>query len=178
MGCCYSKPESCDIVVGAPVATIVAPTDVIVGAPVATVVAPTDDTLDVQQLALDVQDIAAQPGVAGFTNTATHLIFPDSDQPGTATSAIVMKPDGQKDVDDVNVTAWGLWTQTFKELTLTIERKNKSPAELLRRPIVSIDFGRSDLKVSMPLNTPLVTLLSLPFALVVYDITPRSPRRW
>ena len=176
MGCRFSKPER-DIVVGAPVATIVAPTVAVVGAPVATIVAPTDDTLDVQQLALDVQGIAVQPGIAGVTTTATHLIFPNRDQPGTATSAIVMKPEGQKDVDDVNVTEWGLWTQTLKEITLTIERK-KSPAELLHRPIVAVDYGRSDLKVSTPLNTPLVTLLSLPFALVVDDITPRSPRRW
>ena len=161
MGCCYSKPESCDIVVGAPVATIVAPTDVIVGAPVATVVAPTDDTLEVQQLALDVQDIAAQPGVAGVTTTATHLIFPMRDQPGTAMSAIVMKPEGQKDVDDVNVTEWGLWTQTFKAVTLTVERKNVPPAKLLCEPIVKpiVDFGRSDLKVSTPLNTLFLCLL-------------------
>ena len=177
MGGRFSKPER-DIVVGAPVATIVAPTVAIVGAPVATIRTPTDDTLDVQQLALDVQDITVQPGIAGVTTTATHLIFPNRDQPGTATSAIVMKPEDQKDVDDVNVTEWGLWTQTFKEIALTIERKNKSPAELLRRPIVAVDYGRSDLKVSTPLNTPLVTLLSLPFALVVDDITPRSPRRW
>ena len=96
----------------------------------------------------------SQHGVESVTTTAKHLIFPNRDQPGMATSAIFMTVEGQKDLDEVHVTEWGLWTQTCKELTLTIERRG-SPAGLLPKPIVKVDFNRSDLMVSATCPSPL-----------------------
>ena len=54
------------------------------------------------------KDTVSQHGVESVTTTAKHLIFPNRDQPGMATSAIFMTVEGQKGLYDVNVTEWGL----------------------------------------------------------------------